>query len=137
MSSPVPKQKCPAGARHLVTRNACYLLLRLDERLLLLLPPLLLLRDPLALARPPDEDDLLPLDRLLPLLPPLEADARLELLLLLRPDDDGDREEDDELRDAIACTPCTGCRATQGRAGPRVNLGASRGTAVGALAFCL
>lgn len=109
-----------------VKRAAAYLLLRLEERLL---PPLdlalvLLL---LALARPPEDDDLLPL---LPdlLLPPLDAEARL--------DDGDDFEDEEELRDAIACTPC-GSRAAHARAGPRPNLGGWREGAVGAIGIPL
>jgi hypothetical protein len=77
------------------------LLLLLLERLLL--PLLLPERLPLALARPPD-----PLLLLLLLLRPLEALPLPLLLLALLPRDEDDLEEEEELRDAIACSPLVG-----------------------------
>ena len=111
-------------------RRLPYLLLRLDERLLL---PLLLLLPLDAEARPEELLLLLLLLLLLPLLLlPFDAEARLPL-----PDDE-DFDEEEELRDAIACSLCGFLRwPFYACADHRVNLGGSCDLAVGGLAVSL
>jgi hypothetical protein len=106
------------------------LLLRLEERLLPLLPlllllPLRLLEPLLALARPPDE-------LLLRLLRPLEAEPRPPLLLLREEEDLPDEEE---LREGMVGS--FGGGGKMGRlGGHQSNLGPLRCGFVGSVSAC-
>lgn len=128
------KRKVPGSRQALrPKRERAYLVLRLDERLLPELLPELRLREPLALARPPDADEDLELPERL--LPPFDAEARPELLPRL--DDDDERGEDEELRDAIALLLVLDCGPRTPAQALRPNLGAPRAAAVGRPAMCL
>jgi hypothetical protein len=118
------KQECLAEPGTLGRRGADYLLLLLEERLLpeleLRLPERLLL--PLALAR-----SLWALLFWVLALPPLlAACARLDL-----PDDEEDLEEEEELRDAIACSFGRLMTAAVAACGLLLNLGRPKAEPVG------